>query len=169
MPDRRKRDRTSALSDLMFLLLLSVLAVFATQHAVSDAPNEGDVNPTRFVSIWRSPDTPITLTWQREKIAEDTRLRSGATDDGVMWFGIHDHNSPDPSHDRKLTIYFVGVAALRDPGVLEIESPSGCDVQWEPDVHGLAGRSDGPLTSMKLRVMPGHIEEVSTNGAGGGG
>ena len=165
MHRKHSRDRTSALSDLMFLLLLSVFVIFATNIEVSESPFEGDVNPTRRVRIWRAVGSELSIEWDSNTIIDGNVIPSDSTDDGILWFESRDRASDFESREQVLTIYFAGIAARDGPGRMTIKCPPGAVVAWEPGKGGLANLTSNPVSQVTLRVTQTSIESEADSEA----
>ena len=151
----------------MFLLLLSVLIVFATRAGVSENRNKGDVNPTRTVRVWRNSDTLIELGWGGRTIASDTKLNSGSTDDGVLWYEVDDLSVPYRGQRRLLTIFFAGNAALESPMPFSVHCGNGCEIEWGPDKTRNLSRLKKRLSPIYLQVESEFISHISSSLEGG--
>lgn len=130
----RTSDRfASVLSDLMFLLLLSVLSVFASQADSSTGEFDGLVNPTRTLSLELASLDSVQLRWNGGEVIQDPTANSGITDDGIVWSWIE---PPGEVLLGELTLYFAGTVAS---GMLEYQSSDGgLPLAWIPNRRSVA-------------------------------
>lgn len=154
-----EHDVTTTFADLMFLLLLTILAIFATELGSTEADDPGNVNPVRTIIVEADSGVSCSVTWNGDQIDLPEPV-------GHVQAGSHPVYPPESPEEPAIMWAqeedpFTGAVTLRlfistrytGRGDVAIVAADGAtvSVQWSPPAGSVVG------SEVELRVTDGEI------------